>query len=279
MHNLFSFLIRHSSWFVFILYIAISITLLLQNNPYQQYVYLSSANKVSSSIYKGVSNITSYFNLRTINQGLQERNALLEMEIISLKRQLKDCKILLSNDSINLPDSIAKSYEYHFAGVINNSVSRPANYITIDKGSKDGIEPEMGVVDQNGVVGIVSTTSSHASRIISLLNPNMKLSCKVKDSDYFGSMYWDGTSPYYAVLEEMPRHIKYLRGDTIVTSGFSSVFPEGLIVGTIAGQVITKDGNFVSLKIRLSTDFTKLSTVRVIKSKIAKELKDIEKEQ
>lgn len=279
MHNLITFLIRHSSWFVFLFYVVVSCLLLFQNNPYQQYVYLTSANKVSASVYKGVGSITSYFNLRSINNDLQARNALLEMEVIDLKRQIQDYKILLLNDSLPLPDSIAQAYEYHFASVINNSVSRPMNYITIDKGKNDGIQPEMGVVDQNGVVGIVSVTSDHAARVISLLNPNMRFSCKVKNTEYFGSLVWDGTSPYYAVLEEMPRHVQFKTGDTIVTSGFSSVFPEGLIVGTITGNQKAKDDNFISLKIKLSTDFTRLSTVRVIKSKIANELKEIETEE
>jgi len=276
--NLISFLIRHSSWFVFLLYVFISLFLLFQNNPYQQYVYLTSANSASASIYKVVSGVTSYFNLQSINNDLQERNALLEMEVINLKRQLDDCKIRMIADSISLPDSVAQSYEYYFAGVINNSVSRPMNYITIDKGSSDGIEPEMGVVDQNGVVGIVSVVSKHAARVISLLNPNMKLSCKVKGSDYFGSLYWDGVSPHFAVLEEMPRHVVYQKGDTIVTSGYSAVFPEGLIVGVIESGMKTNDDNFIALRVRLSTDFTRLSTVRAIKSKLSDELKEIETE-
>ncbi len=278
MRNLISFLIRHSSWFVFLLYVFISLFLLFQNNPYQQYVYLTSANSASASIYRVVSGVTSYFNLQSINNDLQERNALLEMEVINLKRQLDDCKIRMIADSISLPDSVAQSYEYYFAGVINNSVSRPMNYITIDKGSSDGIEPEMGVVDQNGVVGIVSVVSKHAARVISLLNPNMKLSCKVKGSDYFGSLYWDGVSPHFAVLEEMPRHVVYQKGDTIVTSGYSAVFPEGLIVGVIESGMKTNDDNFIALRVRLSTDFTRLSTVRAIKSKLSDELKEIETE-
>ena len=278
MRNLLTFLVRHCSWFVFIIYVLISLALLFQNNPYQQSVYLSSANYVSSTIYKWVNGITSYFNLQSINADLQQRNALLEMEVIDLKRQIKDYEILVSADSVCMPDSLVQTYEFHFASVITNSVPKPINYITIDKGRKDGIEPEMGVVDQNGVVGIVSVVSDHAARIISLLNPNMRLSCKVKGSDYFGSMYWDGESPYHAVLEEMPKHINYKKGDTIVTSGFSSVFPEGIIVGTIEKREGDKDANFQSLKIKLSTDFTRLSTVRAIKSKIATELRTLEKE-
>ena len=264
---------------MFLIYVAASLFLLFQNNPYQQYVYLTSANSVSAAVYKGVGSITSYFNLRSINGDLQERNALLEMEVVNLKRQLDDCRLLLLSDSVSLPDSAAQSYDYHFASVINNSVSKPMNYITIDKGRADGIEPEMGVVDQNGVVGMVSVVSDHAARAISLLNPNMRLSCKVKNSEYFGSLYWDGASPYYAILEEMPRHVVYHKGDTIITSGYSSVFPEGLIVGTVESGMKMKDDNFIALKVKLSTDFTRLSTVRAIKSKISDELKELESER
>ena len=123
---------------------------------------------------------------------------------------------------------------------------------------------------------MVNVVSDHAARVISLLNPEMRLSCKVKNADYFGSLVWNGESPYYAVLEELPRHVVYHRGDTIITSGYSTVFPEGLIVGTIDGAAINKASDFVSLRIKLSTDFTRLSTVRAIKSKISAEVQQLE---
>lgn len=252
--------------------------MLFKNNPYQQYVFLTSANKVSATVYKGSSKVTSYFNLQSINADLQRRNASLEMEVINLKRQIRDYRTLLLPDSINLPDSIAQNYEYHFATVINNSVAKPKNFITLDKGRADGISPEMGVVDQNGVVGIVSTVNDHASRVISLLNPDMRLSCKVKNTDYFGSLVWHGVDPRYATLEEMPKHVKFNKGDTIVTSGYSAVFPPGLLVGTIEDMQQATDNNFFSLRIKLSTDFTRLSTVRVIKSKYADEIKQLEQD-
>ena len=126
--------------------------------------------------------------------------------------------------------------------------------------------PEMGVVDQNGVIGIVNVVSEHYARVISLLNPNFRLSCKVKNQDCFGSLIWGGADPTEALLEEMPRHIEFIPGDTIVTSGFSAVFPEGLIVGTIIDSEKDYNDNFLSLKIKLSSDFTQLSTVRVLKN-------------
>ena len=264
MKELLNFLIKHSHWLVFIFYVFTSCYLLFHNNPYQQHVYLTSANAVSSSVYNGMSNITSYFNLRDINEDLQERNALLEMEVINLRNQVNDLR-LLTADSTSIPENMSQ-YEFIVARVISNSISQPQNYITINRGSLDGIAPEMGVIDQNGVVGIVNVVGPHSARVISLLNPQFRLSCKVKGSDFFGSLVWDGKDAYHAVLEEMPKHVKFAKGDTIVTSGYSSVFPEGLIVGTIVEQIKDKNDNFFSLRIALSTDFTQLSTVRTIKN-------------
>ncbi len=276
MNNIISFFLRHSSWIVFAVLVAASCWMLFHNNPYQQHVFLTSANRASAVVYKGAGEVTSYFNLKSINADLQERNATLEMEIINLKRQVNDYKTLLQPTGIALPDSVAENYEYHFANVINNSVTHAKNYITLDKGRLDGIVPEMGVVDQNGVVGIVANVSDHAARVLSLLNPDMRLSCKVKNTDYFGSLVWHGSDPYHATLEEMPKHVKFHRGDTIVTSGYSTVFPPGLIVGVVEGSQKATDNNFFSLKIKLTTDFTRLSTVRAIKSKLAGELKQLE---
>lgn len=249
----------------------ISCYLLFHNNPYQQHVYLTSANVVSASVYNGMSTFTSYFNLRDINEDLQERNALLELEVVNLRNQVNDLRLAYA-DSISLPVDDVHNYEYTLARVISNSVSSPNNYITINRGSKHGIKPEMGIVDQNGVVGTVDAVGPNASRVISLLNTNFRLSCKVKNTDAFGSMVWDGTSPYFARLEGMPRHGQYNRGDTIVTSGYSAVFPEGIIVGVIDGDKKEARDNFISLRIRLTTDFTQLSTVRAISSELKSEL-------
>ena len=192
------------------------------------------------------------------------------MEVINLRNQVNDLR-LLTADSTSIPENMSQ-YEFIVARVISNSISSAHNYITINRGKKDGIRPEMGIVNQNGIVGTVDVVGEHASRVISLLNNNFRLSCKVKGSDSFGSLVWDGKSPYYAMLEEMPRHVKYHRGDTIVTSGYSAVFPEGIIVGTIESDKKEVADNFISLRIKLTTDFTQLSTVRAIKSDIKAEL-------
>ena len=168
-------------------------------------------------------------------------------------------------------------YKFRIAHVINNSIHRAHNYITIDKGTRDSIKPEMGVVDQNGVVGIVNIVGENTARIISILNPDLRLSCKLKGSDNFGSLVWDGRNPNEAILEELPRHAEANIGDTIITSGYSAVFPEGIPVGIVVAHANENDDNFFALRIKLLTDFSKLGTIRVVENKMKDEIKLIEK--
>ena len=247
--------------------------MLFNSNPYQQSVYLTSANSVCATVYDYTSKVTSYFNLSDINKELQDRNAVLEMELVKLNNEINEYKMLLPDAKIN---QNPQQFDFVVAHVISNSISESNNYITINRGLADGVKTDMGVVDRNGVVGIVNVTGNHSARIISLLNPNMKLSCKLKNSGYFGSMVWDCKSPQYSILEELPKHMRCHLGDTIVTSGYSSVFPEGLIVGTVSGQVRGSNDSFVSLRIKLSTNFCQLGSVRVITNNLSEELKMLE---
>ena len=269
MNNLLNFFIKHSAWFIFAIYVILSLVLLFRDNPYQQSVYLTSANSVSAAVYKAFNGVTSYFHLRDINESLQERNAALEMELIELRNQMSEMA-LKSPDSLRHP--ALSQYTFVMAQVISNSIAQPNNYITINRGYLDGVSPEMGVIDQNGVVGIVNVSGPHAARVISLLNPHMRLSCKLQRSGFYGSLVWDGKSPRYAVLEELPKHISYNKGDTIVTSGYSAVFPEGIIVGIVEGLARDMSDSFVSLRIRLTTNFNQLSSVRVITNSMKEQI-------
>lgn len=275
MHNLLSFLVRYSSWILFTIYALISCSLLFKSNPYQHALYLTSANSISSGVYNTSNGITSYFNLRDINYDLQRNNAELERQVLNLKAEIRRYHELEYEDSVKVDPSLER-YSFYIAHVINNSVSRPHNYITIDKGSEDGIRPEMGVIDQNGVVGIVNVVGPHSARIISLLNNRLRISCKIKESQHIGSLVWDGRSPQAAVLEELPRHATFHKGDTIVTSGYSTTFPEGVPVGTVAGVMRNYDDNFYALSVKLFTDFSTLSTVRIIADNMKDELEALE---
>lgn len=263
MHELFSFFIRWSKWFVFVFFVALSCALLFSGNPYQHHVYLTSANSVASGIYNMRNSVASYFDLREINEDLNLRNAALESEVLALREQIREADARIQTDTMRLPGVLAQ-YNFVVAHVISNSIARPHNYITINKGTADGIAPEMGVIDHNGVVGIVNVAGPHSARIISLLNPHFKLSCKIKGSEHFGSLVWDGNDPTVALLEELPRHTVFAPGDTIVTSGYSAVFPEGIPVGYAMEDQRRHDENFFTLRVKLSTDFTTLSNVQVV---------------
>ncbi|MDE6061185.1 MAG: rod shape-determining protein MreC [Duncaniella sp.] len=277
MSELLKFFVKYSSWFLFVIYLVAGLALLFSNNPFQHHIYLSSANVVASGIYRASNNVTSYFSLRDINEDLQTRISDLELENYRLNSVIRAYQEQLYADTMTV-DSALTRYHFLIAHVINNSINHSHNYITIEKGRLDGIEPEMGVIDQNGIVGIVNVVGDHTARLISVLNPYLRLSCKVKGEEQVGSLVWDGRDPGEAILEELPKHAKFVKGDTIVTSGYSSVFPEGVPVGTILSGSRDREDNFYTLRIKLFTDFSTLSTVRVIRDKMKDELSVVEKD-
>lgn len=279
MRNLLNFIIRYSKWFVFTLYFVLSVMLLVSGNAYRQSIYLTSANAVTGSVFGAWANVTGYFSLRETNKDLQASNAALQNEVLNLQHELSEYKALL-NDSLIKP-AFTKRFGYVTAAVINNNTRHPRNYFTINRGSLDGIQPGMGVVDHNGAVGIVNVAGAHMSRVISLLNETQHFSVKIKNTAFIGSLSWKGGDPTVGYVEEIPRHAIYHKGDTIVTSGFSTTFPEGIPVGVVTNRVKGHDDSFFTLKVKLMPDFNTLSTVRVIKDIYKEEIdslstKDIE---
>lgn len=274
MNELLAFLVRHSKWFLFAILVVASSSLLLNDDPYRQHVYITSAGRLASTAYKSANNVTSYFNLHDINEDLNRRNAELEAQIVRQQEIINAYRVKEFTDTL-VPDAEVQHFDFIVANVINNSISRPFNYLTINKGSDQGIRPELGVIDRNGVVGIVSNVGPSSARVISLLNPHFRLSCKIKSSEYFGSLVWDGNSPEEALLEELPRHTVYNLGDTIVTSGYSAVFPAGLPVGVVIDSDGGENQNFFTLRIKLLADFTTLGNVQVVVNNQADELKKL----
>jgi len=278
MQKLLEFLFGKRHWLVFLLCEIISFTLLYRYNAYQRNVFLNSANTTVGYISSVSGYILSYVRLREENKKLFERNSLLSVEILELEQQLQTLRSdQLFYDGV-MPDSIVKDYHYVAARVVNNSVTKLSNYITIDKGENDGIEPDMGVISVWGVVGIVSTVEKHFSVVIPLLNPKSKLSCKFYNGDFYGSLSWDGRDMRYANLEELPNHVEFQEGDTIVTSGFSAIFPPGIWVGTVVETDKIRDRNFYSLRVKLATDFQRLKNVCVIKNDFQEERIAVERE-
>lgn len=278
MRNLIDFLLKHHAWIIFIFYVVVSCLLLFGSNPYQRSVFFGSSNRVVAKVYEVSDAFTGYFGLRTTNAELEHYNGELELENIRLRRLLQQYSYAAAADSLAACDTILQHYDFIMAHVINNSVARLENYITLDKGSADGVAPEMAVVDHRGIIGIVNVVNEHNSVAISVLNTKLHISCKVKGTDCFGSLVWDGRSAAYAILEEMPRHVEFAVGDTIVTSGFSAVFPDGIMVGTIHDHARQKDDNFYAMRVKLSTDFTQLGAVRIIGNRMQDSRQELEKE-
>ncbi|MFR8838847.1 rod shape-determining protein MreC [Bacteroides sp. CG01] len=263
MRNLLNFLLKYNYWFLFILLEVVCFVLLFRFNNYQQSVYFTSANVVTGKVYEVSGSISSYFHLKSVNEDLLDRNMLLEQQITNLENALREHQVdsLVVNSIRNLDN---KDYQLFKAHVIRNSLNQADNYITLDKGSSSGIRPEMGVVDGNGVVGIVYKTSPNYSLVISVLNSKSSISCKIVGSEYFGYLKWEHGDSRYAYLKDLPRHAEFNLGDTVVTSGYSTVFPAGVMVGTVDDMSDSNDGLSYLLKIKLATDFGKLSDVRVI---------------
>ena len=275
MRNLINFLLKYNYWFLFVILEVASFVLLFRFNNYQQSAYFTSANTVVGAVYEVSGGISSYFHLKSVYEDLLDRNMLLEEQINNLEKALKERQLdsIAVNSIRKMPQ---KDYQLFKARVIKNSLTLAENYITLVKGSSSGIHSEMGVVDGNGIVGIVYETSPSYSVVISVLNSKSNISCKIVGSDYFGYLKWEHGDSRYAYLKDLPRHAEVNLGDTEVTSGFSTVFPEGIMVGTVDDMSDSHDGLSYLLKIKLATDFGKLSDVRVIARNGQQEQKELE---
>lgn len=275
MKNLLNFLIKYNYWFLFILLEVISFTLLFRFNQYQASTFFTTSNQIVGETYEISSGITSYFHLKSINTELLDKNIYLEQQVALLQKTLAARGMdSLQIDELN--DSVLNGYTIINAEVINNSLNKPDNYITLNKGLKDGIRPEMGIINGNGVVGIIYMASPHYSVAIPILNSKSSISCKIKNTDFFGYLKWEGNDSGYAYVKDLPRHAKFSLGDSIITSGYSTVFPSGVMIGTIDDLSDSHDGLSYRLKIKLSTDFGKLSDVRIIAKNRQREQHDLE---
>ncbi len=269
MRNFFVLIRKYNFFIVFLLLEVVSGFLLVQNSTYQRAAIVGTSNEVVGNMYAAYSNVTDYLILGETNRVLAAENARLRKADSSSFYDTR-FEVMKVNDSTGI-----QQYEYISARVINNSVTRVNNYITLDKGRLQGIKSGDAVISSNGVVGVVKDVSEHFSTVMSLLNSNTKISSRVKKNDYFGSTVWDGNSPQYAQLFDIPSHAQVTVGDTIVTSSYSKIYPQNVLVGIVSE--IGKSGvSFKDIRIRLSTDFQKLSYVYVVRNLMKMELDTLE---
>jgi len=239
---------------------------------------MSSSNLISGSLYKATNGISDYVGLKDVNENLATENARLreyltnkELSSINKRDTLVD-SVFVAIDSV-----LAKGYVFTSAKVINNTTHSLYNYITLDKGSKDGFVKDMGLVSSNGVVGIVKTVSKNYSSAMSLLNKNIKLTAKIRHKKFTGSFSWNGESAEYAQLDEIPNHANIAINDTITTSGYSAIFPEDFMIGTIENFELKEGSNFYNIKVKLATDFYTLRYVDGVENLNRKEQIELEK--
>ena len=274
MRNLLEFLAKYNHWFVFLILEVVSMVLLFQYNSYQGSAWFSSANAVTGKLYEWDANVETFFSLTKVNQELTQRNAYLEQEV----QKLSDSLVSVTKDSsIYHRDQFAllRNYRLIPAKVVANSVDKPGNLMTIDKGSADGIHKDMGVISGTGVVGIVYLVAEHYAIVIPVLNTKSNISCMIQNRGYFGYLRWKGGVSDLAYLEEVPRHAHFKLGDYVVTSGYSAVFPPGVRVGRILHVFNSADGLSYRVQLRLSTDFARLRDVCVIDDAAMKERLEI----
>ena len=267
MRNLLDFLYKYHHWLVFILLEVVSVVLLFQYNSYQGSVWFSSASAVAGKVYELESKMTAYLSMAKENEELTMRNLYQERQLDQLRRLYAEATKDTTAAELKELEFLSQ-YKLIPAKVVENSIHKLENLITIDKGRKDGVEPDMGVACGNGIVGVVYLVSDHYSVVISALNAaSSRISCAIRGRGYFGYLHWYGGDPSVAYVEDVPRHAKFKLGEWMVTSGFSSIFPSGVQVGKIEQVYNSSDGLSYKLKVRLSTDFGNVRDVVVISDK------------
>nr|WP_301837898.1 rod shape-determining protein MreC [uncultured Prevotella sp.] len=276
MHNLTEFLAKHNHWFVFLVLEVVSMVLLFRYNSYQGSVWFSSANAVTGKVYEWDSAVESFFSLSGVNSQLTQRNVFLEQQV----RMLDDSIARLTRSQEAAVTRLSSMVPFQGcrlipAKVVANMVNRYDNLITIDKGSADGVKRDMGVVCGMGVVGIVYLVSEHYSIVIPALNSHSNISCTIQRRGYFGYLRWRGGSSQLAYLEDVPRHAHFKLGDNVVTSGYSSVFPPGVMVGKILHVFNSADGLSYRVQVKLSTDFARLRDVCLVDDSALQERIDL----
>jgi rod shape-determining protein MreC len=259
MRSLFRYLLRNHAFVLFILLETLALVMVFNYNSFQRAKYLNSANRITGNIYNMYHSIARYFDLVRVNRELAEDNARLR----SMVQEQPESPGITAPLPADTP-SVQSLYRFTPAKVINNSVNRPFNYITLNKGRKHGIQPDQGIMSARGIVGVVAQVSESYAMGLSVLNPRWSVSAKLKNAGYYGSLVWQGDNHRTASLNEIPLYANIAGGDTVVTSGYSSLFPEGIPIGTIREFSRPEGENYYSVTVELAVDFKAISYVEVI---------------
>jgi len=270
MRNLLNFLSTYNNVIIFLLLEAFSVYLLTSSNNYHTSVFLGGVRSFTANVEQKADVVLDYLNLN-------EKNRLLAEENLILREELERIKSVVQSASMSANSFIGDYYfNWEVAKVINNSVNKQRNFITINKGRRDGVVPDMGIVGPNGVVGIVVSASENISMAMSILNLDFRMSARIRKNGYYGSLTWDGHNHTTVQFNEIPYHVNVAVGDTIETSGFSAIFPSGLLVGVVS-DIDMSGGDFYRISVALLTDFKRLNHVYVVKNNLQQEQSELER--
>jgi rod shape-determining protein MreC len=265
MRNLLRLIVRYYFFFLFLLLEVVSITILVQKNSFQRGQFISLSRSIEGFFHQTFGGVREYLVLRQVNADLQMENTLLKNRLDAMNRQ-----------TFSRYDSVpGRKFFYLPASVINVSTNKQFNFLTINKGRHHGVQPEMAVTSPLGVVGVVYSVSGNYSSVIPVINRDFRLSAKIKRNGYYGSLSWTGRNHDQAILHEIPFHVDLHEGDTIVTSGYSAIFPEGILVGLVR-EFEVAEGNFYTITVDLSVDYKKVSHVNVIRNLMREEQIELE---
>lgn len=265
MQQIINFIIRYKNFLLYVFLMIISLGFTIQSHSYHQSRFFNSSNWITGNILEASGNITSYFGLGKENQKLMDENQRLRNLLFNR----------METDSILL-DSVQLTYTITTGKVIKNSFAEPRNYITIDKGRNDSVMPDMGVITSNGILGIIENTSNNFATVQSILNEKSNINAKIKNTDHFGSLVWDMKRYNVVQLVDIPRLVPLTIGDTIVTGGMSSIFPEGIPVGTILKFDLNTSKSFYSIDVALFNDMTNIKNIYIVNNQFREEILELE---
>jgi rod shape-determining protein MreC len=267
MQQLFTLLFKNSTKLLFLLLLIFSFTMTIQSHSFHKSKMISSANIVSGTVYQKMDNVSDYFKLSVTNKQLAQENAKLKM--LLFKQIGEEKPIVIDLKGINNANII-------FSKVIHNTYSTHRNYITINSGQIDGVKENMGVINENGIVGMIESTSPNYATIQSILNSESRINAKIKKLDHIGTLQWNGKSTGFAQLYDIPRLAMVQKGDTIVTGGQSEIFPENINIGTIEKIYKDNETNYWTIDVKLFNDMTNLGYIYILKTKDLEEIKNLE---
>jgi len=267
MQQIINFLVRNKSFLLFLLLFSLSLFFTIQSHTYHKSKFINSANFLTGGIYESVNGIGQYFNLKDENQKLLEENNRLKSILFNEENELKEYFILDS--------SLVSQYVSTTALVSKNSYSATNNYLTINKGKRDSIHQDLGVITSKGIVGIIDDTSNKYARVMSVLNTNSRINAQLKKTNHFGTLKWNGLSPKIVQLTDIQGLAKVTVGDTVTTSGNSTIFPKGIPVGEVVSFKLNDTEDVYTIDVKLFNDMTNIGHVHIIKNKDSKEITEL----